>query len=156
MWQILRNPAYSGPAAFGKTRIGPLPARLRPARSGSQQPRWAHGVHNVAPSEWIGVPVLPLIDEALFEAVREQLEQNRRRNRQHARGQRSHPQGRTVCQAVRLCLSRQGHQPKFSQRQTARLCLLSLLWQRRLPFRRAAPRANPQVRTDPLDEAVWW
>ena len=75
-----------------------MPARLRPVRGGSEQPRRAHGVYNVAPSEWIGVPVPPLVDEALFEAVREQLEQNRRRNRQHARGQRYLLQGLIVCQ----------------------------------------------------------
>ena len=74
-----------------------MPARLRPVRGGSEQPRRAHGVYNVAPSEWIGVPVPPLIDEALFEAVREQLEQNRHRNRQHARGQRYLLQGLIVC-----------------------------------------------------------
>src|SRR4029453_6130522 len=65
-------------AAFGKTRIGPMPVRLRPVRGGREQPRRAHGIYNVAPSEWIGVPVPPLVDEALFETVREQLEQNRR------------------------------------------------------------------------------
>src|SRR5215203_4475707 len=32
VWGILRNPAYAGTAAFGKTRIGPMPARLRPVR----------------------------------------------------------------------------------------------------------------------------
>ena len=65
VWGILRNPAYAGMAAFGKTRIGPLPARLRPVRGGSEQPRRAYGVYDVAPGEWIGVPVPPLVDEAL-------------------------------------------------------------------------------------------
>src|SRR4051812_23091393 len=36
VWGILRNPAYAGTAAFGKTRIGPMPARLRPGRGGSE------------------------------------------------------------------------------------------------------------------------
>jgi site-specific DNA recombinase len=38
---ILKNPAYAGAAAFGKTRVGPLPARLRPVRGGAEQPRRA-------------------------------------------------------------------------------------------------------------------
>ena len=36
VWAMLRNPAYKGEAAFGKTRAGPLPARLRPVRGGSE------------------------------------------------------------------------------------------------------------------------
>ena len=119
-----------------------MPARLRPVRGGSEQPRRAHGVYNVAPSEWIGVPVPPLVDEALFEAVREQLEQNQRRNRQQARGQRYLLQGLRL-PAVRLCLLRQGHQPEFGQGQAARLRLLSLLRQRRLPFWWGAPMLKP-------------
>src|SRR5215212_6603559 len=92
------SPAYAGTAAFGKTRIGPMPARLRPVRGGSEQPRRAHGVYDVAPGEWISVPVPPLVDEELFEAAREQLAENRRRHRQHARGQRYLLQGLVVCQ----------------------------------------------------------
>ena len=66
VWGILRNPAYAGAAAFGKTRIGPMPVRLRPVRGGSEQPRRAHGVYDVAPGEWISVPVPPLVDEELL------------------------------------------------------------------------------------------
>ena len=88
MWGILKNPAYAGAAAFGKTRVGPRPVRLRPVRGGSEQPRRAYGVHDVPPAEWLRVPVPALVDGGLFEAAREQLEENRRRNRQGARGQR--------------------------------------------------------------------
>jgi len=66
---ILKNPAYAGAAAFGKTRVGPLPARLRPVRGGAEQPRRAYGVYDVAPEAWISVPVPPLIDAALAEAA---------------------------------------------------------------------------------------
>jgi site-specific DNA recombinase len=43
VWGILKNPAYAGTAAFGKTRIGPMPARLRPVRGGSERPRGPTG-----------------------------------------------------------------------------------------------------------------
>ena len=98
VWGLLRNPAYCGMAAFGKTRTGPLPTRLRPVRGGSEQPRRAHGVYEVGLEERISVPVPPLVDAALFEAVREQLAENRRRTRQQARGQRYLLQGLAVCQ----------------------------------------------------------
>src|SRR3954452_23444116 len=40
VWLILKNPAYKGTAAFGKTRSGALkPQRLRPQRGRPEQPR---------------------------------------------------------------------------------------------------------------------
>jgi site-specific DNA recombinase len=155
VWGILRNPAYIGTAAFGKTRIGPMPARLRPVRGGREQPRRAHGVYDVAPSEWIGVPVPPLVDEALFETVHEQLEQNRRCNRQHARGQRYLLQGLLVCQQCGYAfygkaISLSSAKGKRRDYAYYRCCGSDA-------YRFGGERlcANPQVRTDRLDEAVW-
>src|ERR1700712_3638530 len=92
-----KTPAYAGTAAFGKTRVGPLPTRLRPVRGGVEQPRRAYGVFDVAPEAWIGMPVPPLVDVALAEAAGEQLAENRQRSRQSARGQRYLLQGLVVC-----------------------------------------------------------
>jgi site-specific DNA recombinase len=39
VWAILKNPAYTGAAAFGKTRAGALRTRLRAQRGHSLQPR---------------------------------------------------------------------------------------------------------------------
>ena len=40
VWAILKNPAYKGTAAFGKTRSGPFkPQKLRPQRGRPQHPR---------------------------------------------------------------------------------------------------------------------
>ena len=97
VWGLLRNPAYIGEAAFGKTRIGSRPDRLRPVRGGCEQPRRAHGLYDVPPAEWIRVPVPRLVDPALFDAVREQLAENRARSRQAARGARYLLQGLLVC-----------------------------------------------------------
>ena len=41
VWGILKNPAYKGTAAFGKTRSGPLRPRLRAQRHRPLQPRHA-------------------------------------------------------------------------------------------------------------------
>ena len=67
VWAMLRNPAYKGEAAFGKTRVGP-----RPVRGGSEQPRRAYGLYDTPAEDRITVPVPRLVDPALFEAVREQ------------------------------------------------------------------------------------
>jgi site-specific DNA recombinase len=152
---ILKNPAYAGAAAFGKTRIGPLPARLRPVRGGAEQPRRAYGVSDVAPEAWISVPVPPLIDVALAEAAVEQLAENRQRSRQSARGQRYLLQGLAVCRqcgyayygkAVSLA-SAKGQRRDYAY---YRCCGSDA-------YRFGGERlcANQQVRTDRLDEAVW-
>jgi site-specific DNA recombinase len=155
VWGILRNPAYAGTAAFGKTRIGPMPVRLRPVRGGSEQPRRAHGVYDLAPGEWIGVPVPPLVEEALFEAAREQLAENRRRHRQHARGQRYLLQGLVVCRQCGYAyygkaISQSSAKGKRRAYAYYRCCGSDA-------YRFGGERlcANPQVRTDRLDQAVW-
>jgi len=56
VWAMLRNPAYKGEAAFGKTRVGPLPDRLRPVRGGSEQPRRAYGLYDAPAEDWISIP----------------------------------------------------------------------------------------------------
>jgi site-specific DNA recombinase len=152
---ILKNPAYAGAAAFGKTRVGPLPARLRPVRGGAEQPRRAYGVYDVAPEAWISVPVPPLIDVALAEAAVEQLAENRQRSRQSVRGQRYLLQGLVVCRqcgyayygkAVSLA-SAKGQRRDYAY---YRCCGSDA-------YRFGGERlcANQQVRTDRLDEAVW-
>jgi site-specific DNA recombinase len=39
VWGILKNPAYKGKAAFGKTKVGPMQPKLRPQRGDPAQPR---------------------------------------------------------------------------------------------------------------------
>jgi site-specific DNA recombinase len=41
VWAMLKNPAYMGSAAFGKTRQGPLRPKLRAQRGRPLQPRRA-------------------------------------------------------------------------------------------------------------------
>jgi site-specific DNA recombinase len=97
VWGILKNPAYKGSAAFGKTRIGEMRPRLRPQRGQAEQPRRAYSTYDVPQKDWIGIPVPAIIDEVLFDAVAEQLAENRVRNRQTKRGVRHLLQGLLVC-----------------------------------------------------------
>src|SRR3982751_6006532 len=155
VWGILRNPAYAGTAAFGKTRLGPMPARLRPVRGGSEQPRRAHGVYDVAPGEWIGVPVPPLVDEELFEAAREQLAETRRRNRQHARGQRYLLQGLVVCRQCGYAYYGKAISLRSAKGKRRAYAYYRCCGSDAYRFGGERLCANPQVRTDRLDEAVW-
>jgi len=155
VWAMLRNPAYKGEAAFGKTRVGPLPARLRPVRGGSEQPRRAYGLYDTPAEDWISIPVPRLVDPALFDAVREQLAENRRRSRQSARGARYLLQGLLVCHACGYAyygkaISLSAAKGKRRDYAYYRCCGSDA-------YRFGGQRlcSNAQVRTDRLDEAVW-
>jgi len=95
---MLDNPAYMGRAAFGRARfLAPRP-RLRPIR-GRLKPSPRATSRVAAPrDEWIEIPVPALIDPAMFEAARGQLDENRSRKRDREPGQRWLLQGLTVCQ----------------------------------------------------------
>jgi len=97
VWGMLQNPAYMGRAAFGKTHAGdPLP-RVRPARHSAETPKKSASSVRTEPAAWIAIAVPALISEALFVAVQEQLEENRKLARQRRRGASYLLQGLIVC-----------------------------------------------------------
>jgi site-specific DNA recombinase len=85
VWGILKNPAYHGAAAFGKTRLEPLRPRLRAQRHRPVQPRRAVSVSDVPPEDWITISVPALVEPAVCAAVQEQLRENKRHARQQSR-----------------------------------------------------------------------
>ncbi len=94
---MLDNPAYVGRAAFGRAHfLAPRP-RLRPIRGHLKLPPRATSRVAAPREEWIEIPVPSLVDATMFEAVRGQLEENRRRKRDRQPSQRSLLQGLTVC-----------------------------------------------------------
>ena len=98
IWGILKNPAYQGQAAFGKTRLGELRPRLREQRGHSMHPRTAGSIYDVDREEWLTIPVPPIVSEELFSVVQSQLEENRKRSRQGQRGAKYLLQGLLVCE----------------------------------------------------------
>jgi site-specific DNA recombinase len=97
VWGIWKNPAYKGTAAFGKTRSGPLRPRLRAQRHRPLQPRHAVSEYDGPREDWVFIPVPALRAEVRYEAVQEQLAENRRRARQSQRGARDLLQGLLGC-----------------------------------------------------------
>ena len=74
--KLLRNPAYAGRACFGKTMVGP---RQRITRRRSLQGRRPIGDtpnHDRPQSEWLEIPVPPIVSEATFAMAHERLAQN--------------------------------------------------------------------------------
>jgi site-specific DNA recombinase len=155
IWGILKNPAYKGHAAFGKTRIGPMRPRLRAQRNGSEQPRNAYSVYDVPKEDWITIPVPAIVSEEIFDTVQEQLHENRTRARERKRGARYLLQGVLTCRrcgyayygkAISLATRRGNHRDYAYYRCTGTDA-----------YRFGGQRIcqNKQVRTDLLDQAVW-
>jgi site-specific DNA recombinase len=149
VWAMLRNPAYRGAAAFGKTRIA---GRIRVTRAlrrrgglvssnsiGHERPR----------AEWIEIPVPALVSEESFARAQELLHENKVRSRRRTIAP-SVVQGLVSCQKCGYAFSR------TSTSTTARKihyykCIGSDSW-RKL----GGPVCdNRMVRQDLLDQIVW-
>jgi len=155
IWSMLRNPAYVGEAAFGKTCSGPRPARPRPIRGGSEQPRRAQGRYGVPEADWISVPVPRVVDPALFDAVREQLAENHLRSRQRARGARHLLQGLMVCASCGYAYYGKAITPGAARGRPRDYAYYRCCGNDAGRFGGQRACWNAQVRTDRLDEAVW-
>lgn len=157
IWQLLRNPAYKGQAAFGKTKSGERRERVRPTKRQSEQPRRPKTFSERPTQEWIYVPVPAIVDEGIFDIVAEQLEENRKRARQHKRGARYLLQGLIVCgECGRAYCGRTKRSGRAAQNGQARrysyyLCGGTLRGQ----FGGKRVCDNGNVRVDTIDDAVW-
>jgi site-specific DNA recombinase len=155
VWGILQNRAYVGQARFGKTRVGPQRARLRPQRGKPAQPRRASAVYDTPAEEQIAIAVPALVDEALFAAAAEQLTENRKRRRESQRGSRYLLQGLLICGKCGYAyygkpLSRSACKGKPRDYAYYR-CVGSDAYR----FGGQRICGNKQCRTDVLDRAVW-
>jgi len=155
VWGILKNPAYKGAAAFGKTRIGPMRPRLRGGRNRREQPRNGQSSYDVPIKEWISVTVPAIVDEPLFDAVAKQLEENRKRSRQGNRGARFLLQGIIVCKCCQYAYY--GKQISLAGGKGKRRSYGYYRCVGADAYRFGGHRVcqNKQVRQDLLDQAVW-
>jgi len=86
IWAMLRNPAYRGQAAFGKTqttgqRAKPTrPVRARGERHGRRETR-----RDVAPEQWTSIPVPALVTDETFELAQARLQENKRYAKRNSR-----------------------------------------------------------------------
>lgn len=152
---MLKNPAYKGEAAFGKTAIEPLRPRLRAQRGRPLQPKHAYSHHDLPPEQWMSIPVPALVDAALFDAVQEQLQENRQRARVPQRGAKYLLQGLIVCACCGYAYYGKALSPsarKYHERSYAYYrCIGSDAYR----FGGVRLCWNKQLRTDLVEEAVW-
>jgi site-specific DNA recombinase len=145
IWTILRNPAYVGKAAYGKSEAVSTPRLVRPRRGASPAPRRAHIPRmRSAPDKWISIDVPAIVSRELFEGAQAQLDRNKRLAQRNARGERYLLQGLTVCARCGYAFSARsarGHAYYYCQgahyRGEARVC------------------RNPSIAAEPLHEHVW-
>jgi site-specific DNA recombinase len=152
---MLKNPAYKGSAAFGKTRVGERLPSLRPQRGQSETPRKHYSTYRTSPDEQESITVPRLVSDELFEAAAQQLEENRRRNRQGRRGAKYLLQGLLQCQCCGY-----SYYGKPISRSSAKGRVRHYAYYRCIgtdAYRFGGDRVcdNKQVRTDLLEEAVW-
>jgi len=155
VWALLKNPAYIGQAAFGKTRQGPPRHRLRAVRNGHEHPRGGQSDYDQPRDQWITIAVPQLVEEKLFQSVTEQLDENRRRNRQGRRGAKYLLQGLLACGCCGYAYygkpvspaGRKGHPRSYVYYR----CVGSDAYR----FGGQRVCHNKQTRQDILDELVW-
>ncbi len=144
VWDMLKNPAYMGMAAFGKTQAGPLGPRLRAQRGRPLQPREARSHRDTPPEDWLHIPVPPIVAAAVFAAVHEPASCPARSARSEILAA-----GLGVLCPVRLRVLRQGDQPVGPQAPSAPLRVLPLRRHRRLPVRRCTRLRQPPGQNGP-------
>jgi site-specific DNA recombinase len=156
VWGILKNPAYQGQAAFGKTREVPRQGKLlRPVRGKLPQPRRTTSTRDVDAQEWIRIPVPALIEESLFTAVTEQLAENRLHAREGQRGARYLLQGLVCCQQCAYAYYGKAISPSARKGHPRDYAYYRCLGTDAYRFGGERVCVNRQVRTDLLEAAVW-
>lgn len=95
IWSMLKNPAYMGKAAFGKTKVVEKAPKLRPSRNASSTRNFSKT--RMPGDNWITVPVPALITEELFAVVQEQVAENRTKARERRTGAVHLLQGLVCC-----------------------------------------------------------
>ena len=150
VWAILRNPAYAGRAAYGKTQLTAQQPRItRPMRlQGISVPR--HPARGDRPSkDWISIPVPAIVSEETFALAGERLASNRRFARRRTK-EPSLLQGLICCRDCGYAYYRSSTRTK-----KAKLYYYRCLGSDNYRFEHGRICHNRPIRQDFLDEQVW-
>ena len=149
VWGMLRNPAYSGKACYGKTEQRPRQRITRQLRQRNGVASRDSASHERPRQEWIEVPVPALVTEEIFSLAQEQLQ----KNAHHSPRRTIEPtllQGILVCQQCGYALYRTSTRTS-KQKINYYRCIGSDGY-RRL---KGPVCANRPIRQDSLDRIVW-
>jgi site-specific DNA recombinase len=149
---ILLNPAYTGTAKYGKTRLVPRAAGRRPKRGDPSTPRQEKVTQATSPQEQEPIPVPALVSCELFAAAAERLQENRRRHREQKAGAEFLLSGLILCHRCGSAYcGRRSRQPGTAHRYVYYRCLGTD------KYRHAGQPicTNPSLSGAPLEAAVW-
>jgi site-specific DNA recombinase len=149
VWAMLRNPAYVGRAAFGKTERAERKRVTRPLRKKGGYSARSSANRERPKDQWIAVPVPALVSEEIFARAEEKLAENRR----FASRNTKRPtllQGLLVCGQCGYGLYRTS--TKTTRRQAIYYRCLGSDGYRHLMER---PCQCRPIRVEDLDELVW-
>ena len=152
---MLKNPAYKGEAAIGKTAIEPLRPRLRAQRGRPLQPKRPYSYHDVPAEQWMSIAVPALVDADLFESVAEQLQENRAHARVGQRGARYLLQGLITCACCGYAYYGKQMSPSARKHHERSYAYYRCIGTDAYRFGGVRICSNKQLRTDLVDEAVW-
>jgi site-specific DNA recombinase len=149
VWGLLRNPAYSGRACYGKTELRPRQRITRPLRQRQGVASRDSANHERPRQDWIEVPVPALVSEEMFALAQEQLEKNKHHSPRRT-VEATLLQGMLVCEQCGYAL----------YRTSTRTCKQKLYYYRCLGsdgYRRLKGPVctNRPLRQDALGEFVW-
>lgn len=144
---LLRNPAYAGKAIYGRRRSVPWQAPLHPPRGHHGLPKRPYRQIPAPPDQHIIVPVPAIVDEGLFAGAAEQLEDNRRRNRERLAGVRYLLRGLLVCNKCGYGFTGHHHRGQHRYYRCGGTDRSRFHGERRCDARLVA--------VEPLDAAVW-
>lgn len=149
VWAILRNPAYVGRAAFGKTERAERKRVTRPLRQKGGFSRRCSANRERPRDQWIEIAVPALVDEPVFARAQERLAENKRLSSKNTK-ELTLLQGLLVCGQCGYGLYRTSTRTTKRQAKYYR-CLGADGWRHML----ATPCTCRPVRVEDLDDAVW-
>jgi site-specific DNA recombinase len=152
---MLKNPAYKGEAAFGKTAVEPLRPRLRAQGGRPLQPKRPYSHHDVPAEQWMSIPVPAIVDADLFDSVAEQLQENREHARVGQRGARYLLQGLITCACCGYAYYGKQISPSARKHHERSYAYYRCVGSDAYRFGGVRLCSNKQLRTDLVDEAVW-
>ncbi|GFR32518.1 uncharacterized protein YlbG [Trichonephila clavata] len=154
IWGMLKNPAYKGQAAFGKTKVGVKLQHIRPQRHSCEQPKDNYSIYPVEKANWIYVKVPNIVNEDVFDIVQEQLAENRKIARTRERGAKYLLQGLIVCKCCRYAYYGSPVRNKRGEK-VDHYAYYRCIGRDSYRFGGNKICDNKHIRTDALETAVW-
>ncbi|MGI9657489.1 MAG: recombinase family protein, partial [Gaiellaceae bacterium] len=150
LWGMLRNPAYCGRAAFGKTRQSDeRPKLTRPVRRRGARVSTHFATRDCPREQWIDISVPPIVSDEAFALAARRLEDNKRFAARRTK-EPSLLQGLVACQSCGYSYYRTS-----TRTRKRRLRYYRCLGSDDYRYEQGRLCDNPPVREDYLDELVW-